>query len=52
MTSDTKLDESFQIRQFVIDEHNPPFRLDHNCNDGGTILFILFKALGFNKFPI
>ena len=40
MISETKLDESFPIGQFLIDGYSAPFRLDRNGNDGGILLHV------------
>ena len=40
MISETKIDETFPARQFYIDGHTPPYRLDRNCNGGGLMIFV------------
>ena len=40
MISETKLDESFPISQFMINGFSAPFLLDRNDKDGGIILYI------------
>ena len=40
MISETKIDESFPLRQFKINGFNAPFRLDRNSNGGGNMLFV------------
>ena len=40
MISETKLDESFSIGQFLIDGYSVPFRLDRNENGGGILLYV------------
>ena len=40
MVSETKIDDTFPINQFIIDGYNAPFRLDHNKNGGGIMLFV------------
>ena len=40
MISETKFDERFPQSQFKISGFNTPFRLDHNNNAGGIILFV------------
>ena len=40
MISETKLDESFRIGQFLIDGYSVPFRLDRNENGGGILLYV------------
>ena len=40
MITETKLDDSFRVSQFVIDGFSTTFRLDQNKNGGGILLFI------------
>ena len=40
MISETKLDESFPVGQFLIDGYSVPFRFDRNKNGGGILLYI------------
>ena len=40
MISETKVDHSFQVGQFLLDGFGTPFRLDRNRNSGGIMLFI------------
>ena len=40
MTSDTKIDESFPLGQFEINDFNAPFRLDRNSNGGSNMFFV------------
>ena len=40
MISETKLDESFPIGQFLTDGYSVPFRLDSNENGGGILLYV------------
>ena len=40
MVSETKLDNSFPVSQFLIDGYTPPFRLDRDNNGGGIMLFV------------
>ena len=40
MVSETKLDNSFPVSQFLIDGYSPPFRLDRDNNGGGIMLFV------------
>ena len=40
MISETKLDESFPVSQFLIDGYSVLFRFDRNGNGGGTFLYI------------
>ena len=38
--SETKLDASFPLSQFCIDDYKKPFRLDRNSHEGGLIVFV------------
>ena len=38
--SETKIDESFPLNQFLIDGFSAPFRLDRNDEGGGIIIYI------------
>ena len=38
--SETKLDNSFPVGQFLIDGYNPPFKLDRDNNWGGIMFFV------------
>ena len=40
MVSETKLDNSFPVGQFLIDDYDPPIRLDRDIDRGGLMLFI------------
>ena len=40
MISETKLDESFPVGQFLIICFSTPFRFDRNCHGGGIPLYI------------
>ena len=40
MVSETKVDYSFQAGNFVADEFGTPYRLDHDNNGSGIILYI------------
>ena len=40
MISETKVDHSFQVGQFLLDGFGTPFRLDRNRNSGGIMFFI------------
>ena len=40
MISETKLDESFPLGQFLLDSYSVPFRSDRDGNGGGILLFI------------
>ena len=38
--SETKLDSSFPVNQFLIDGLTPPYRLGRNANGGGIMLYV------------
>ena len=40
MMSETKLDESFSLGQFLLDGYSVPFRSDRDGNGGSILLFI------------
>ena len=40
LVSETKIDYSFPIGNFLIDGFSTPYRLDRNSNGGGLILFV------------
>ena len=40
MVSETKLDNSFPVSQFLIDGYTSPFRIDRDNNGGGIMLFV------------
>ena len=40
ITSETKLDDSFPIGQFLMKGFSTPFRLDRNCHRDGILLYI------------
>ena len=40
LVSETKIDDSFPIRKFLIDGFSTPYRLDWNSNGGGLMLFV------------
>ena len=40
MVSETKLDNSFPLSQFLVDGYAPPFRIDCDNNDGVMELFV------------
>ena len=56
MISETKIDESFPLGQFKINDFNAPFRLDRNSNGGGIMLFvpgdILVKLIASETPPV
>ena len=40
MVSDTKLDNSFPVGQFLIDGYSPPIRPDRDIHRGGLMFFV------------
>ena len=40
MISETKLDDTFPVDQFVLEGCSKPFRIDRNKNEGGILLFV------------
>ena len=40
VVSETKLDSSFPVSQFLISGYTTPYRYDRNCNGGGLLLYI------------
>ena len=40
MISDTKIDETFQARQFHIDSYTPCYRLDRSFNGGSIMIYV------------
>ena len=38
--TESKLDDTFPVGQFIIDGFSPPFRVDHNKNSGGVIIYV------------
>ena len=40
MVSETKIDETFPVGNFVIDGYSTPYRLGRNSNGGGILLYI------------
>ena len=40
LVSETKIDDSFPIGNFLIDGFSSPYRLDRNSNGGGLMLFV------------
>ena len=40
LISETKLDSSFPVNQFLIDGFSPPYRLDRHANGAGIILYV------------
>ena len=40
LISETKLDSSFPVNQFLIDGFSPPYWLDRHANGGGIMLYV------------
>ena len=40
MVSETKIGDSFLVDNFVIDGCSTPYRLDHDSNGGGIMLYV------------
>ena len=40
LISETRLDSSFLVNQFLIDGFTPPYRLDRNANDEAIMLYV------------
>ena len=40
MISETKLDNSFPEGQFLVEGYSKPYRIDHNCQGGGIMLYV------------
>ena len=40
LISETKLDSSFLVNQFLIDGFTPPYRLDRDANRRGIMLYV------------
>ena len=40
MVSETKIDDSFPVGNFLIDGFSTPYRLDRESNGGGIILYV------------
>ena len=55
MISETKIDESFPLSQFMIDEFSMPYRRDREANGGGILVYfrnnITAKLLNFENLP-
>ena len=53
--SETKLDNSFPMREFEMEGYSAPIRLDRNCHGGGIILYVRSdlpcKELTSHKLP-
>ena len=55
MISETKIDESFPLSQFMIDEFSMPYRRDREANGGGILVYfrnnITAKLLKLENLP-
>ena len=55
MISETWIDESFPLSQFMIDEFSMPYRRDRKANGGGILVYfrnnITAKLLKLENFP-
>ena len=40
MITETKIDASFTMVQFLLDDYHEPFRLDINSESGGILVYI------------
>ena len=40
MISETKLDDTYPVGQFLIEGYSEPIRLDRNCHGGGLIFYV------------
>ena len=40
MISETKIDDSFLLNQFMIDGYASPFRIDRSSEGGGIIIYL------------
>ena len=38
--TESKIDDSFPIVQFIMEGYSPPFRLDRNANGGGVLIYV------------
>ena len=55
MISETKIDESFPLSQFMIDVFSMPYRCDRNAHSGGILVYcinnIIAKLLKLENLP-
>ena len=51
MISETKFDNSFPKREFIIPGFTEPYRIDRNCHGGGILLYIRSDIYHLRKFP-
>ena len=47
MISETKIDDSFPAGNFIIEGFSTPYRLDHDSNGGGIMLYVR-EDISFN----
>ena len=40
LISETKLDDTFPLNQFILEGFTPPYRLDRTTHGGGLMLFV------------
>ena len=40
LISEAKLDDTFLLNQFILEEFTPPYRLDRTTHGGGSMLFV------------
>ena len=56
MISETKLDDTFPVDQFVLEGFSKAFRIDRNKNGGGILLFVREgipgRLISIEKVPI
>ena len=56
MISETKLDHTFSVDQFVLEGFSKPFRIDRNKNRGNVLLFVCedipARLISIEKVPI
>ena len=51
LISETKLDDTFPLNQFVLEVFTPPCKLDRAKHGGGLMLFVSFSKLLPNVDP-
>ena len=51
LISETKLDDTFPLNQFVLEVFTPPYKLDKAKHGGGLMLFVSFSKLLPNVDP-
>ena len=45
IVTESKLDDTFPVNQFIIDGFSPPFRADRNKNGGAVIIYVISSKL-------